>query len=1084
MEEVENDPNQEIDPDHYDFIGLVKAYFEKIKDQRHIINVLIEHMNNKLKSLLPYEDDLSEYRDHLPVELDKFLELLDSKFNAIPKTNLQSLDGKHKSYLLSLLYFCTRQKADVTDRTKLTAAPMYKCQLTAVFEILNSRDIDILQKETLIKSMKEYCLHEEFLNDELLAASINVFVSIMIMTASKEMVQRGTVVGLSFSCMDTLRLILLHTSNTNLLKMITRKLFRCLKSTYINSLPNGDIAADVVIIFLKRTLEIRGFDRKIDAILDGFADTFRWNNFNNYKNAVKILNIFPEEYYSELLRKISTVGKVHSDKTTLINIFKVVKEILITPPNYFISKIAVRYSCIVTDVMQNILNHNGEVVNAAIDVFAEICNAETNPFHVFIFSDIRVKKSLGNLPVETILVGLGEATDASWTPKNKKLFQIFARFVAITPELNPEMVQTSLEGIISDAGPVTFEDSRQLLQKTFLTVSNRGDKEIAKILLHVMHKFAFPAPNKVQPIYANHLFYSMLNPILMNGITYSPNCYYSVYLTADFEYDILFNKLRHLIGNEQVTRAINNLDYKEPCSAILLCCLLDYHPYNKKEGLIFYIVNNFVQLATTTTSGYVSTALEKILTNGEVSVVHHAQLDIIQSSILTGLFERKFPIQSVKAVFSLYTTIRRILKLPDNTAELKRLLDETIFAVLNWLQENVFVDTTVLLYLNELCLLLKMIPNNEALDIVERCLDDPAKATVISTWTPEVVIQILTFVCTIGLMDKNKSGVAKRLILENLESENRVMKVVTIKLLYSICKEITHEFDTVIKFSFKEMVIGNPCLVRICASILEELIHEDYIKLEAEDFYKFVYAVGCIDFKAFMTNLLSRRFLLTNQNDIMKYYVQVIMFINGCRKHPKYPISSSFCDDLAQIRIKLDSSTDLLRFLFSNLSIQKKFNVVSEISLIFGVVVRGLCKVDETLVKALLDMIATIKFVKLSVIDKPTSGCYYQDMIKFVDKYIVRHDPQYNSEVYYMEYKLQIKQCTLSLFELLFYECDQLETEIGLALFDAVMHWIDLVKAEIVHQIHEKKSKDYDPYFAKLVQYYKKNREKLDSHLR
>lgn len=76
------------------------------------------------------------------------------------------------------------------------------------------------------------------------------------------------------------------------------------------------------------------------------------------------------------------------------------------------------------------------------------------------------------------------------------------------------------------------------------------------------------------------------------------------------------------------------------------------------------------------------------------------------------------------------------------------------------------------------------------------------------------------------------------------------------------------------------MVTGNPCLIRICASILEELIHEDYIKVTSEEFFRIVYVLSCNDLKAFMKDLLLKRFVLSNQNDITKYYLPTIMYIN------------------------------------------------------------------------------------------------------------------------------------------------------------------------------------------------------------
>lgn len=110
----------------------------------------------------------------------------------------------------------------------------------------------------------------------------------------------------------------------------------------------------------------------------------------------------------------------------------------------------------------------------------------------------------------------------------------------------------------------------------------------------------------------------------------------------------------------------------------------------------------------------------------------------------------------------------------------------------------------------------------------------------------------------------------------------------------------------------------------------------------------------------------------------------------------------------------------MFEFLFLQLPVHKKFNVIMEISSIFGNVIlfdqyldlnmlffvtealiKGQCKVDDNFFNVLLDLIATIKLMKASVTEKQTSKYYYQNIIKQVEKQIIRFDPNYRKEEYY-----------------------------------------------------------------------------------
>lgn len=191
-----------------DFIGLLRAYYEKLSD-KSLLTILWNQMMKK-EPLNSHENELTEYRSHLPADLRKYLNLLELKCLEMPNENLQLIDGTYKTYLLTFLFFCTKKNGTVTDKTKLIALTlylkltmlpeigklffnkyMYMCQMSASVDIIRSSDIDNGQKEIVIKLIKRHCIREEHLDNELLAASANVIVVSMITGASEEMIRSG-----------------------------------------------------------------------------------------------------------------------------------------------------------------------------------------------------------------------------------------------------------------------------------------------------------------------------------------------------------------------------------------------------------------------------------------------------------------------------------------------------------------------------------------------------------------------------------------------------------------------------------------------------------------------------------------------------------------------------------------------------------------------------------------------------------------------------------------------------------------------------------------------------------------------------
>ncbi|KAJ8941247.1 hypothetical protein NQ314_010445, partial [Rhamnusium bicolor] len=228
--------------------------------------------------------------------------------------------------------------------------------------------------------------------------------------------------------------------------------------------------------------------------------------------------------------------------------------------------------------------------------------------------------------------------------------------------------------------------------------------------------------------------------------------------------------------DQDVSDAITNLDFRETGSAVLLCCLLEHCAYSEIKALAIYIIDNFAE-----------------------------------TLIMDGLFQQSFPVPSVKPAYDLFQTIRRILKLPKDEEKLNHLLNVTSERAYRRLHLRETGDNSVFMYLNEVCLLLRKLPSEGVLRLLESYMDNPNNISVLMAYMPDIYIQLLTLFTTLAMMNKRKAPLALKYLHENLNNEEKIVRVLAFKLLFSLCQEITHEYGLVIQYSFKEMVIADPC---------------------------------------------------------------------------------------------------------------------------------------------------------------------------------------------------------------------------------------------------------------------------------
>lgn len=1077
-----------------DFLSTLRVHYDKLNSV-HAINILWREMI-ELKRPEENLDQLIEYSFHYPVDSDSYLEDLLQKFDAVVNEDLRNIDGRLKAYLITFLYYCTsRIRTSIPAKTAILASTLYiklislpnigkfffekNMMLQQLSVLLDDAfyesSVSELSRLNILKLLKEYCIKEKL--EVSILRTILCALTGVTMIGCKEVVQEiKDVPPVPLFCMNFIKDIVLREEEDNNIKYMMQVLFICLGDEQQYQIS----AKSAIKIFIRDVLQEELDQSKFQFILESFCTCWGKTHFKHYEDAVVFMNALRVTYYKELLRKIvfHTQSK-NQKKTFLLNVMHILRNMANNLPTFNLDKISVLYSCALRNIVFYFLEKDETLVNTAIETIENICLMKNNPLVNQIFSHISSNGKFVNMEIETLLLAINKITDDKLgvSRRNQSLFIIVARFLSSSRGVNSDLVRKTLNAICKNFTPFSLRPSLPILHELYCVLALKEEIESAQTVLKILFKSAMHQ-DAASVKFAEHIFHSMLKPSVIDKITYDPKYYYNIFLTSDFDYELLFSKCQRLIQPMQIEDVIKNFDYDEPGAAVLLCCLLNYCEYEESAVFAEYFIKHFSEIAIRSTMGPLSIAFRKIIINRTITVDDAPQLDILHRYILKGLYEQTYQVPCIKPAFDLMQQIRKLLEIDEDDQFLNELIFCTSERAFRRMHRREIGDLSVFMYLNELCILTRKPPTENVISYLQLCMNNPIKLQDLKTFMPDIHLQLLTLFTTMAMMNKKEVPLALEYLKDVLTDESQITKIFGFKLYYSLCKEITHEFEEVISFSYREIVVADPCLTRLCIITIEELVHDDFIKLEADTFFKFIYALGYDELTIFMKDILTKRFMLSNQNDIAKFYVQTIMYIHTYSKMSNYPISNEFMQELVRMKLRLNCKKEIPVFLFNALPIKKKFNVLTEISYIFDDIVRGQCKVEVDFFPMLTDLILTFRFMKNPSTETKIDNNYYNQICKKIQNKIVQSCTSYKSESYYNEYEDEIRKCTLSLLKLLFLENKQIADGIQIVLFDALMHWIDFVFHEIIAYVHIEKGRDYAQYFSKLVQYFKRNQSK------
>ncbi|KAH1029426.1 hypothetical protein HUJ05_002672 [Dendroctonus ponderosae] len=636
--------------------------------------------------------------------------------------------------------------------------------------------------------------------------------------------------------------------------------------------------------------------------------------------------------------------------------------------------------------------------------------------------------------------------------------------------------------VCKDGTPYSVKNVLPELHSLYLQLSEKLSCGARLAIMRIFFKMAMHA-DPSSSVFIEHLYNSMIYSSTIHGVVYGPEQYSNLLMSEEFDYELFLPKCRHLIKYDQVCHLISNFKCKEPGYCILLNSLLDYVKYKEYNILTDYIIDNFEDICCVDAAGHLLNGYRRILLNkGVYNVSDTPKFNIIHGLLWNSLFKQICGVTSIKASFDLIDTLNEILHLPNDEEQRVTLLTLISECAYRDLKQNDLMAGSVMT-LTEVCIALKRPPRNEILVIFENVMDDPRTMSLLKTKLKDALIQLISFFGTMAMMDRPKIPTASKMFRKALEVPDPLVQLTAIKMYYTLSSELSHEFEDIIKFCFKNVTSDHTVLSRVCLTILEELIYDSYVLLDSESFMRFIHRLASYSLSDFMRHMLNERFLVSNKHDVGRFYMTTLVYMSGHTKLEDYPINESFRKDLVEMRNLLDIPNDLIKFLFTSIQPKTRFSILNEICLIFDLLVAGKCKIDDNFFIFFNYSLYTFK-VMTGKTDFKYRNTFYGQVCRSVNKQIFNRDGKCKDLALYGEYESDVRRCTISLLQLLYFiQNEDRLNEYLCPVFDALACWIDHVKPELIHYIQYENGKEFDHPLKRLVHFYKSNKLRLENYI-
>jgi hypothetical protein len=892
--------------------------------------------------------------------------------------------------------------------------------------------------------------------------------------------------SLSYEALLSLKVLIEQESVPSRKFLITTYLFNGLRkysSAHLN--PRQFNVIQVNLRNLIKSMHKKFKEDHYKTFMNAFIHIWKHPDFTFYGEAVLIMNSLNEHHYRTLL---DILHKMILSKTPHKNIFKLSLAIICYPPRYVpIEKVKVTNEVLFKNILLNCISSKSDVSNFAVESLADIL-LSPDLEKEYIKQPIKVVLNCDheqNLNVPVLLRGLQSLMNKKWSSRsrNKNLFVVAVSIMLFAEEEYPETYREVLEILCEEASPFDLKPYLPLLSETYIKMTTKNYKFSAFQILKIIFKMSLH-PMASSTEYVKYLYTSMVYPNVCKGVMTKSEIFIDLIISDDFNYVEFFQKCQTLgfIKIEHISKLMNNLSSINESNLKLLCAITHLTEYKELSIIANHINDHFMMICNNSDLNYLFYIYNKIVKNNSMRSFEVSRSNEIMTCFIKHhLLRQTLRWNCVANAFALLKTLEDFTNLEEDFEQLKQQYDRKLALTLQ--DRGSFLP---LLYYSQLVIFSRLMPSEDNLiamtDFLKLCSTVAHRSS--PEFNPKIWIGCLLLYTNICIVKTSLVEACLDFLHNGLNSSVTAVKLASINMTFDLCNMVTHNFEDIINYMFKQLVYGDAVFKKTCLLKIDRLIRDDYLKLDLKQFLIFVSILGdCnISLRDYGKQLLSESFFTSNTLVIARYFVPFIVHINGYRKHSSYIISSNGYELVQLVSKNVLNRRKIYNLLFNSLPMKSRFSIIHILTIhVLENLMKGTIELAEGFLNMIKDSIYIFKLMTPSSNEDESNENYNKKVVANISKYLLQRT-EFTEKPSHTEYHKEITKATETLLKLLFFnDSNNIQKYIRASIFDAIIHWTNFLMLDLIYLLHTERNKELRHYYSKFDEFFKKNGQNMIS---
>jgi hypothetical protein len=373
---------------------------------------------------------------------------------------------------------------------------------------------------------------------------------------------------------------------------------------------------------------------------------------------------------------------------------------------------------------------------------------------------------------------------------------------------------------------------------------------------------------------------------------------------------------------------MSNLSSINESNLKLLCAITHLTEYKELSIIANHINDHFMMICNNSDLNYLFYIYNKIVKNNSMRSFEVSRSNEIMTCFIKHhLLRQTLRWNCVANAFALLKTLEDFTNLEEDFEQLKQQYDRKLALTLQ--DRGSFLP---LLYYSQLVIFSRLMPSEDNLiamtDFLKLCSTVAHRSS--PEFNPKIWIGCLLLYTNICIVKTSLVEACLDFLHNGLNSSVTAVKLASINMTFDLCNMVTHNFEDIINYMFKQLVYGDAVFKKTCLLKIDRLIRDDYLKLDLKQFLIFVSILGdCnISLRDYGKQLLSESFFTSNTLVIARYFVPFIVHINGYRKHSSYIISSNGYELVQLVSKNVLNRRKIYNLLFNSLPMKSRFSII------------------------------------------------------------------------------------------------------------------------------------------------------------